>query len=117
MTEARTTFREVLAQPVYRLVLLIRALTIATDTLRIIALSVLIFASTGSAALAAAAFGIGFAPQVIGGGRARRAARPGPAPDPDHDRLRGRVRRRRGAGAAPAPGLGRAWPSSAASAA
>jgi predicted MFS family arabinose efflux permease len=67
MTETRTTFREVLAQPVFRLIFFGRAVAIATDTLRIVALSVLIFASTGSAVLAAVAFGIGFLPQAVGG--------------------------------------------------
>src|SRR6266508_1196990 len=69
MTEAttRATYREVLAQPVYRVVFTVRSLAIAASTLRIVALSVLIFASTGSALLAATAFGIGFVPQLIGG--------------------------------------------------
>jgi hypothetical protein len=66
-TTARTTFRQVLAQPVFRVVFTARSLAIAADSLRIVALSVLVFANTGSAALAAAAFGAGFAPQVVGG--------------------------------------------------
>jgi MFS family permease len=44
-----------------------RSLAIAADVLRIVALSMLIFESTGSAALAAATFGAGFVPQVLGG--------------------------------------------------
>ncbi|HEV8557439.1 MAG TPA: MFS transporter [Actinophytocola sp.] len=69
MTETATsaTYREVLAQPVYRVVFTVRSLAIAASTLRIVALSVLIFAGTGSAVLAATAFGIGFIPQLIGG--------------------------------------------------
>jgi predicted MFS family arabinose efflux permease len=69
MTEAATkaTYREVLAQPVYRVVFTVRSLAIAASTLRIVALSVLIFAGTGSTVLAATAFGIGFIPQLIGG--------------------------------------------------
>jgi predicted MFS family arabinose efflux permease len=66
-TATRTTFREVLAEPVFRVVFYARSLAIAADVLRIVALSVLIFESTGSAALAAATFGAGFVPQVLGG--------------------------------------------------
>lgn len=68
MTEVatRTAFREVFAEPVFRVVWAVRTLAIAADTLRILALSVLIFTSTGSALLAAVAFGIGFVPQVLG---------------------------------------------------
>jgi predicted MFS family arabinose efflux permease len=69
MTEvaSRTVFRDVFAEPVFRVVWAVRSLAIAADTLRILALSVLIFTSTGSAALAAVTFGIGFVPQVLGG--------------------------------------------------
>jgi MFS family permease len=66
-TVERTTFREVLTQPVFRVIFVVRSLAIGADALRILALSVLIFQSTGSAALAAATFGIGFIPQMIGG--------------------------------------------------
>lgn len=66
-TATRTAFREVIAEPVFRVVWAVRSLAIAADTLRILALSALVFASTGSAALAAITFGIGFVPQVIGG--------------------------------------------------
>jgi predicted MFS family arabinose efflux permease len=64
--ETRTSYREVLAEPVFRVVFYARSLAIAADVLRIVALSMLIFQSTGSAALAAAAFGAGFVPQVLG---------------------------------------------------
>jgi MFS family permease len=69
MTEvaSRTAFRQVLAEPVFRVVWAVRSLAIAADTLRILALSALVYASTGSAALAAITFGIGFVPQVLGG--------------------------------------------------
>ena len=67
MTEQRATYREVFAEPVFRLLFLSRSLAIAADTLRILALSVLVFASTGSAFLTAVTFGIGFIPQVVGG--------------------------------------------------
>jgi predicted MFS family arabinose efflux permease len=61
------TFREVLAVPVYRTVFLTRSLAVGADTLRTVALSVLVFTTTGSALLGALTFGISFLPQVIGG--------------------------------------------------
>jgi MFS family permease len=64
---ARTTYREVFAEPVFRTLFLSRTLAIAADTLRIVALSVLVFTSTGSALLGAIAFGVGFLPQAVGG--------------------------------------------------
>ncbi|MFL6144688.1 MAG: MFS transporter [Labedaea sp.] len=68
MTEAtKATYRQALAVPVYRVVFGVRTVATVADTLRIIALSVLIFSSTGSAVLAAAAFGAGFIPQALGG--------------------------------------------------
>jgi MFS family permease len=66
MTE-RVTFGQVFAQPVFRVVFLTRSLAIGADTLRMVALSVLVYSATGSALLGALAFGISFAPQVIGG--------------------------------------------------
>lgn len=63
----RATYRQVFAEPVFRVVFLTRSLAIGADTLRMIALSVLVFTATGSALLGAVAFGISFAPQVIGG--------------------------------------------------
>ncbi len=65
--ESRTAFRDVLREPVFRVVFGVRSLAIGADTLRIIALSVLIYSTTGSAVLAAVAFGIGFLPQLAGG--------------------------------------------------
>ncbi len=69
MTEvtSRATFRQVLAEPVFRVLFLCRALAIGADTLRTVALSVLVFAQTGSAFLGALTFGISFLPQAIGG--------------------------------------------------
>jgi predicted MFS family arabinose efflux permease len=61
-----TTYREVLAEPRFRLLLTTRSLAIAADTLRILALSVLVFAVTGSPLLGAIAYGIGFLPQLVG---------------------------------------------------
>lgn len=66
MTE-RATFRQVLAVPIYRTVFLTRALAVGADTLRTVALSVLVFTATGSALLGALTFGISFLPQVLGG--------------------------------------------------
>lgn len=63
----RATFRQVLAVPIYRTVFLTRALAIGADTLRTVALSVLVFTTTGSALLGALTFGISFLPQVVGG--------------------------------------------------
>jgi MFS family permease len=61
-----TTYREVLAEPRFRLLFTTRSLAIAADTLRILALSVLVFAVTGSPLLGAIAYGIGFLPQLVG---------------------------------------------------
>lgn len=63
----RATFRSVLAEPVYRGVFVSRSLAVGADTLRTVALSVLVFSATGSALLGAMTFGISFIPQVVGG--------------------------------------------------
>lgn len=63
----RATFRQVLAVPIYRTVFLTRALAVGADTLRMMALAVLVFTATGSALLGALTFGISFLPQVVGG--------------------------------------------------
>lgn len=63
----RTTYSEVFAEPVFRILFTTRTLAIGADTLRIMALSVLVFASTGSTLLAAMTFGVGFVPQIVGG--------------------------------------------------
>ena len=63
----RVSYREVLAEPHFRLIFATRSLAIAADTLRMVALSVLIFAVTGSPLLAAVTYGAGFLPQAIGG--------------------------------------------------
>jgi MFS family permease len=67
IAEKRSTFRELFAVSAYRVVFVSRALAIAADTLRIIALSVLVYSLTRSALLSAVTFGIGFLPQVAGG--------------------------------------------------
>ncbi|HEX9537961.1 MAG TPA: MFS transporter [Streptosporangiaceae bacterium] len=63
----RVTYREVLAEPRFRLLFLTRSLAIGADTLRTVALSMLIFAVTGSPLLAAVTYGAAFLPQAIGG--------------------------------------------------
>jgi predicted MFS family arabinose efflux permease len=63
----RATYRAVLADPRFRAVFASRGLSIAAETLRILALSVLVFSLTGSPLLGAIAFGAGFLPQAIGG--------------------------------------------------
>ncbi|MFC1429904.1 MFS transporter [Streptacidiphilus sp. N1-3] len=62
----RTTYREVLSEPRFRLLFLTRTLGIVADSLRITTLSVLVFATTGSPLLSALAFGAGFLPQLAG---------------------------------------------------
>ncbi|MEV7947195.1 MFS transporter [Streptomyces rubiginosohelvolus] len=62
----RATYREVLAEPRFRLLFSTRAVSITADALRITTFSVLVFSATGSALLSAVAFGIGFIPQLFG---------------------------------------------------
>ncbi|MHA6765459.1 MFS transporter [Streptacidiphilus sp. PAMC 29251] len=62
----RATYREVLAEPRFRLLFLTRSVAITADSLRITTFSVLVFATTGSALFSALAFGIGFLPQLFG---------------------------------------------------
>ncbi|MFF9982253.1 MFS transporter [Streptomyces erythrochromogenes] len=62
----RATYREVLAEPRFRLLFSTRTVAITADSLRITTFSVLVFATTGSPLLSALAFGIGFLPQLFG---------------------------------------------------
>ncbi|MGW4538372.1 MFS transporter [Streptomyces chartreusis] len=62
----RATYREVLAEPRFRLLFSTRAVAITAGSLRITTFSVLVFSTTGSALLSALAFGIGFLPQLFG---------------------------------------------------
>ncbi|MFD5337836.1 MFS transporter [Streptomyces hawaiiensis] len=62
----RATYREVLAEPRFRLLFSTRAVAITADALRITTFSVLVFSATGSTLLSALAFGIGFIPQLFG---------------------------------------------------
>ncbi|WP_436536578.1 MFS transporter [Actinoplanes sp. HUAS TT8] len=61
------TYREVFAQPKFRVLFFARTAAIAAESLRIFALSVLVFERTGSALLSALAFAAGFLPQLAGG--------------------------------------------------
>src|SRR5438445_12423283 len=61
------TYGEVLANAAFRVLFTTRTLAITADTLRMVALSVLVFAITGSPLLAALAYGISFLPQLLGG--------------------------------------------------
>lgn len=63
----RATYRQALASPVFRTVFWTRSLAVGADTLRTMALSVLVFTSTGSALLGAMTFAVSFLPQVVGG--------------------------------------------------
>jgi predicted MFS family arabinose efflux permease len=65
--DGMTTYREVLAQRPFRVLFVCRSLSISAETLRIVALSVLVYSTTGSPLLGALAFGVGFLPQAIGG--------------------------------------------------
>lgn len=62
----RTTYREVLAEPRFRLLFLTRTVGIVADSLRITTFSALVYAGTGSAPLSALAFSAGFLPQLFG---------------------------------------------------
>jgi len=65
--ERRTTYREVFAVPAFRVLFASRTLAVTAGTLRIVALSLLVYAVTGSTLLSAVAFGVGFVPQLLGG--------------------------------------------------
>jgi predicted MFS family arabinose efflux permease len=63
---ARTTYREVLADPCFRALFTSRALAITADALRISTFAVLVYATTDSPLLSGVAFGAGFLPQAFG---------------------------------------------------
>ncbi|MBS2539978.1 hypothetical protein KGQ20_45275, partial [Catenulispora sp. NF23] len=62
----RTTYGDVLGQPLFRLLFATRILGVSAETLRITTLSVLIFTTSHSPLLSALAFGVGFLPQLPG---------------------------------------------------
>ncbi|MEV4348496.1 MFS transporter [Actinoplanes sp. NPDC049596] len=61
------TYREVFAEPSFRALFVARTLAIGATSLQIFALSVLVYAGTGSPLLSALAFAAGFLPQFVGG--------------------------------------------------
>jgi predicted MFS family arabinose efflux permease len=67
MTEVQATYGQLFAVAPFRVLLASRTLAIAAGTLRIVALSVLVYAETTSPLLSAITFGIGFLPQAVGG--------------------------------------------------
>jgi predicted MFS family arabinose efflux permease len=65
--EERASYREVFAVGQFRVLFTAELLRALAGTAEILGLSVLVYAQTGSALLGALAYGIGFAPQVVGG--------------------------------------------------
>jgi predicted MFS family arabinose efflux permease len=63
----RTTYRSVFAAGEFRVLFAAQLMYVLGFQFELLGLSVLIFAQTGSAFLTALAFGMGFAPQVVGG--------------------------------------------------
>jgi predicted MFS family arabinose efflux permease len=63
----RATYRDVLAEPRFRVLFGARCLWIAGSVLRTVGLSVLVYGRTGSPLLAGLAFGASWLPQVAGG--------------------------------------------------
>jgi predicted MFS family arabinose efflux permease len=63
----RTTYRSVFAAGEFRVLFAAQLMYVLGFQFELLGLSVLIFARTGSAFLTALAFGMGFAPQVVGG--------------------------------------------------
>lgn len=64
---APATYREVFANPVFRLLFAANLAAVLGTTLRMVALSLLVYDVTGSAFLTALSYGVAFAPQAIGG--------------------------------------------------
>ncbi|MEV6303042.1 MFS transporter [Actinoplanes sp. NPDC051861] len=67
VTDRPASYREVFAEPTFRALFVSRTVAIAAVSLQIFALSVLVYAGTGSPLLSALAFGAGFLPQFVGG--------------------------------------------------
>jgi len=65
--ESQASYRQLWAVPVFRVLLATRSLGTAADTLRTVALSVLIYVTTGSVLLGALTYGVSFLPQLLGG--------------------------------------------------
>ncbi|GIF78359.1 MFS transporter [Asanoa siamensis] len=66
-TQRPATYREVFAEPSFRALFAAQSLAVGAVSLQIYALSVLVYAATGSPLLSAVAFGAGFLPQFVGG--------------------------------------------------
>jgi MFS family permease len=62
----RSTYRHVLAQSCFRVLFLTRSLAVTGDSVRALALAVLVFKETRSPLLAAIAYSIAFFPQLLG---------------------------------------------------
>lgn len=63
----RTTYGDVFVEPEFRTIVVGNLLMLMAETLRALALSVVVFNATDSALLSAVTFGAGFIPQAIGG--------------------------------------------------
>lgn len=63
----RTTYGDIFVEPEFRIIVVGNLLMLLAETLRTLALSVLVFNATNSALLSAVTFGAGFIPQAIGG--------------------------------------------------
>lgn len=63
----RSSYRQVLAEPRFRVLFATRSLAIGADTFRTVALATLIFNASGSAVLAALTFGVSYLAQLVGG--------------------------------------------------
>lgn len=61
-----TTYREVFSNRAFSIIYIARLVSISVETLRTVAVSILVFDLTGSAALSAITYGISFVPQLFG---------------------------------------------------
>ncbi|WP_433333174.1 MFS transporter [Spirillospora sp. CA-294931] len=67
MTMASARFRDVFGSGAFRALFAVQTLIVLADTMRMLALSVLVFERTGSSLAAAVTFAAGFLPHVVGG--------------------------------------------------
>ncbi len=88
MFTAKATYGQVFAVGQFRALFAARLLGVMSDTLRSVALAVLVYDQTRSPLLTALAFTIGFLPQAAGGLFLRRHGRPVLAADPHHRGVR-----------------------------
>jgi hypothetical protein len=66
VTSDRATYRQVLSNRMFRLLVVSKTMAIAAVSLRIFALSTMVYATTRSPLWAASVFGVGFLPQIAG---------------------------------------------------